>query len=199
MYELTRQYRTVHSINDRDVSRLLDLTPPTARTIVDFGCHLGHLSFEFALHRCATIYSVDTFTGTLGDERMAETIAQLTGDSGDFFELFVHNMEECREAAGGFLGEIIPVRAGDFFERVLPGLVIDLAFIDSSHREDDVWEFEAIARRVRPGGVLAGHDNDPVSSMGVVEGIASIIDAFEWIEDSYTWFLRKKPAAIAAA
>ncbi len=196
MFEVTRRYRTIHSIRDDEAEIALRHVPKEARTIVDFGCHLGHLSFELAYRFPATIYAVDNFAGTVGDDLMRGTVERLTEGGMGFLPNMLANMIESERLLGGFRCAITPVRSGVFLSNILPAIEIDYVFIDSSHREEDVHEFDQIAARVRPGGILAGHDFTK-SCPGVWNAVNRLTDRFDWIVKGHTFVLRKKsPGAL---
>ena len=196
MFEVTRRYRTIHSIRDDEAETALRHVPHDARVIVDFGCHLGHVSFELAYRFPATIYAVDNFAGTIGDDLMRGTVERLTDGTMDFLPNMLANMVEAERLLGGYRGVIAPVRSSVFLANILPSIEIDYVFVDSSHREEDVHEFEQIAARVRPGGILAGHDYTK-SCPGVWNAVNRLTDRFDWIVEGHTFVLRKKsPAAI---
>lgn len=193
----TKKYTTIHSINNREKTAVIDRFEKGMKVFLDYGCHTGHLSFEMALRFPVTIYAVDNFSGTVDDKLMTSTVSRMTGGSGDFFDIFVRNLEELKSKYA-LKGEVIPVRASDFF-RDHSDLVIDYAFIDASHRAEDAVDFEKISAMVKQGGILAGHDYSGKYMKGVVEAVEVILPDYEWIDKNYTFFLRKKvvlPTAI---
>lgn len=193
-FPISGRFRTAHSINDRDVSMVLANMPRGAKAVLDYGCHFGHLAFEIAIQHNVLVVAVDNFVGSWDDPVMAETVGRLTGGKGDFLPNFIANMEEAAAAAGGFRGRVVPMRTAEF-ERFLEvsDIRFDLAFIDASHREEEADIFPVIAARIPVGGVLAGHDYSPGTpySPGVAAGIARVLPDFEWVQEDYTWCLRK--------
>jgi hypothetical protein len=159
-----------------------------AKNILDYGCHTGHLSFEMALRfSYATIYSVDNFVGTPGDELMEQTFEKKS-----LREQFYDNMKEVEPE---FKGKIVVMTDKEFHEASDKGElpIFDFGFIDSGHREEDIWEFESISKNIKRGGVLGGHDMSTHEVFkGVRMGIDTIIHDYTWLRKRYTWFLKKK-------
>ena len=113
MFDLSRQFRTVHSIKDEDVQQILfyfaSLTQPTH--FLDFGCHLGHLAVEVALRFEVTVIAVDNFTGTVGDDWMDDTILEMA-PTGNFRSLTQANIDMHKD---DFKGTIELITPEDFF------------------------------------------------------------------------------------
>lgn len=193
-FPITSRFRTIHSINDSDVAMVLANVSPGAKAVLDYGCHFGHLAFEIAIRHDVLVLAVDNFVGSAGDPLMARTVEQLTAGKGDFLPNFIANMEDAAARAGGFRGRVVPMRTAEF-DRFLEtsSLMFDLAFIDGSHHAEEADMFAAIAARIPIGGILAGHDYSPGTpySPGVVAGIERVMPDFEWVQQAYTWCLRK--------
>lgn len=185
-YDISSRYRTIRSMNDDDVNKIIAMVEKhRPYAFLDYGCHFGHLSIELAIRYDMLIYAVDNFTGTIDDAPMKQLIDQATS-TGDFFGVFWRNVNQAEQLAGGFKGKIVSVRT-DALHRV--DQVFDMAFIDSSHREEEAQEFILICDKVKPGGIIGGHDN---GFPGVVAGQNLIVNRCEWLDHGYTWFMQKK-------
>lgn len=195
MFDISRKYRTIHSISDTDVEKIIMMIEKikkennnTIKNILDYGCHLGHLSIELAIRYDSNIYSVDNFVGTTGDNLMSETISKITNNGNDFYNIFIENLCEAEKTCCGFVGKIIPMKNINFLNSAIE---LDFAFIDSSHKVEDSWEFKKISDMVKIGGILGGHDNYTGGGEGVIEGISKIENDYEWIENGTTFFMKK--------
>lgn len=190
-FEVSRSYRTIHSLKDHEVEFVIKQVEHHRPSLfVDYGCHTGHLSFELASRFDMTILSVDNFKGTKGDALMTRTVADLTKGSMDFFPLFVQNMAKASRAYNGFKGQVIPMKTPWFFAAKM---VADFIFVDSSHRPEEAEEFVWLDKRLKPGGILGGHDLD-TTCPGVTLGISKIVRGYDWIKNDFTFFLKKRSA-----
>lgn len=191
-FEVSRAYRTAHSLKDHEVEFVIKQVEANRPSVfVDYGCHMGHLSFELAHRFDMTIFAVDNFKGTVGDEWMRKTIHTLTNGRMNFYSLFIANMAKACQQFKGFKGRIIPLRTDWFYRQ--KDLKADFIFVDSSHRVEDAYEFIWLARRLNPNGILGGHDNANTCP-GVQLGIRQIVDQFDWVQNDFTFFLRKRSA-----
>lgn len=95
---------------------------------------------------------VDTFQGSPDEPAMVAS-AQTLGDSRrPFFERYMH-LADVREIL-----EIWEIRSVDAASAVRDGSCA-MVFIDADHRYESVRaDIRAWSRKVRPGGILAGHD-----------------------------------------
>lgn len=189
-FELTNRFRTVHSLGDDEVSLVLKMIEKESpNTFLDFGCHFGHLSFEVALRYPITVYAVDNFVGTVGDERMVETVLEMTDGENQFWDQFHLNMGLLRDR---FQGKVVPMKSVDFLHPDHHP-VIDFAFVDSSHLVEDAWEFVRISEMIPSGGVFGGHDYSQANyGEGVRAGVDCIVHDYEWIREEYLFFMRKR-------
>jgi cyclopropane fatty-acyl-phospholipid synthase-like methyltransferase len=192
-FPITEKYRTIHSINDKDVQDIIKYfeSLDTPNIFLDYGCHLGHLAIEIALRFPVTVYAVDNFVGTTNDSKMKATLEKLT-ETGNFYDLFLSNITEVN-TKHTLKGTIVPLFSNDFFGSPYCNLVFDFAFIDSSHRIEEAEEFFKIDKLIRPGGILSGHDLSLQQyGEGVRRGISLIEHNYTWLRKSYTWFMKKK-------
>jgi hypothetical protein len=193
-FNRTRKYRTIHSINDNEMLKIFaelgKIDPLNA--VLDYGCHMGHMSIEIAMRYAITVFSVDNFIGTPGDSLMGGTINTMTEGSGDFKKVLEKNILECKSE---LIGNIVPMYADDFFTFCKSTTVVfDYAFIDSSHREEEAGEFTKLSTLIRKGGVLGGHDYYPESrgiNQGVRMGIDLIKHEYHWYDKKFCWHMRK--------
>jgi len=171
-YPISRQYRTKLSINDAAVAAIkayVERYQP--KTFVDFGTHLGHLALELALSYDITVYAVDAFklTGYFSDGMGIPDYE--TGDSGSFLPAVIRMIEQHKDACRGRIYVMIDV---EFFTHIEPGAGLGMAFIDNSHKAEHVWQFRAVADRIKVGGIIGGHDWSTRPAPGVLDGIESL-------------------------
>jgi hypothetical protein len=104
--------------------------------------------------------TVDPFEEGLLEEGIRNHLAydlSLRGEDLSFEEVARKNIREC--GLNGFV-EIVKGRGVDVAESFSPGS-LSFVFIDGSHEEADVWwDLEHFVPKVKPGGVIAGHDYD---------------------------------------
>ena len=181
MYEISRQYRTKMSLNDEEVSVIkTHVEKENVQTFIDFGCHAGHLTIELALSYSMDIVAVDSF------KTIAGILDEAHPDSG-FFDTTANNIKEVEKQ---FLGSVRLLSDFEFFAAPMKDL--DMAFIDASHTLQDVWQFEAVEKMVKPGGIVAGHDWS-LTCIGVSTGIKTLLDKNCSLLKRHgpMWFLRK--------
>lgn len=110
---------------------------------------------------------VDTWQGSVEHESTVDAI----GGGDRLFLEFLHNMR-----SAGVLSMITPIRlpscvAVQFYE----DRSLDVVFIDASHEYDDVRsDLLAWRPKIKPGGVLAGHDYNPIFP-GVIRAVDEIL------------------------
>lgn len=174
-FEISKQYRTAHSIKDADVEQILSCFAglPEPSVFVDFGCHLGHLSIEIALQFEVTVFAVDTFTGTAGDNKMKATILEIA-PTGNFRAITQANAHACEHQ---FKGSIKLMTSEEFFAT---DFCFDMIFIDGSHKLEDAQEFGVIGGRISQHGIVSGHDYN-MNAPGVMKGIEYLRPHFKMI------------------
>jgi len=181
--------KTIHSITEGETQLIIDAVRKyKPATFLDYGCHLGHLSIRLALEFDISIYAVDNFIGSDGDEKMKDTIDNLTDGKGNFYYNLLKNIEEAQEFVG-LKGAIYVFYPKDFFAMKAS---IDFAFVDSSH--DTYQEFLDINELIPSGGIFSGHDyNDRYPrNKGVLKGVAEIQEDYKWIRDKSLFIMQKK-------
>lgn len=135
---------------------------------VEVGCFLGrsaaYLAGEIGRRQApVTFYAVDTWKGTPG---VPSTLVEVEKAGGDLLPVFVRNL-----ARAGASDWVIPlqmesVRAAASF----PDGWVDFCWIDADHSfEAVVADIRAWKPKIKPGGVLAGHDMDRDSVRRAVE------------------------------
>ena len=185
----TKKYTTIHSIRDDEKRQIIEKIEKDDLIFLDYGCHMGHLSLEIALRFPIKILAVDNFVGTKNDKLMEKTVKDVTGGTGNFKNLVMSNIEEVSKNYV-LLGKIDVLTPDELFATYGEDS-IDFAFIDSSHSIDEYQEYEKIAKMVKSGKILGGHDYSS-KHPGVIKGIESIQHDFDWISKNYTFFMRKK-------
>ena len=186
MYEVSRKYRSIHSINDREMGKLLShfniLNSPV--TFLDYGCHLGHLSIELAIRYPIVILAVDSFLSSYNPI--------LFKKEGDFKSMFESNVKEAC-ASCRMLGKITMLSPEELFSKER---IVDMAFIDSSHRMDAIREFPQIGKMITKDGIISGHDFSASKAYaGVVIGVRLLEKDFEHMGNGGTCFFMKRKGA----
>ena len=184
MYEVSRKYRSIHSINDREMGKLLShfnmLNSPV--TFLDYGCHLGHLSIELAIRYPIKILAVDTFLSSYDPI--------LFKKEGDFKSMFESNVKEAC-ASCRMLGKITMLSPEELFSKER---IVDMAFIDSSHTIENAGEFLQIGKMITKDGIIGGHDYNP-RAPGVMAGVKLLENDFEHMGNGGTCFFMKRKGA----
>jgi len=110
MYEMSREYRSIHSINDKELGKILYYfnTLHSPSTFLDYGCHLGHLSIELAIRYQIEILAVDTFLSSYNDI--------LFKKEGDFKAMFESNVKEACDNCQ-MLGNITMLSPTELFSK----------------------------------------------------------------------------------
>lgn len=131
--------------------------PRTA--VVEVGSWAGRTACAMA-DAGAVVYCVDTWQGTAAADDNTAYMADRVGGPDEVFRAF------CRNAGDRLMRTVFPCRGPSaLWASVWPARV-DLVFIDADHSEAAVRaDVLAWAPRVRPGGVLCGHD------LGVYPGV----------------------------
>lgn len=153
-FPITSKFRTVHSIGPASVEYIINSLTTDTSIFVDYGCHLGHVSFEVAMRYDCEVIAVDNFIGSHNDPLMAETI---DGMPDGFRDTFDKNMASVKSH---FIGSVIPMYSDQFWAKY-NNASIDVIFIDSSHNKEDDWEFQSLFDLLVPGGLLIGDDYEP--------------------------------------
>jgi len=139
---------------------------PDGSTFVEVGCWLGRSVAAFAnfaqeAGKTFDLHAVDTFDGAPAS---GEQAAILAAHGGDISGAFKRNMERLGVSLTLHHGDSSAAAAG--FENETVGA----AFIDASHAEADVLrDILAWWPKIKPGGILAGHDYDMIDVRQAVE------------------------------
>lgn len=148
---------------------------PYGAVCVEVGCYFGHSVAYLATlakesGKNIIVYAVDTFEGS------AEHKKQLTKSS--FYDDFMANMKACGIDEYVMALRMQSVEAAKLFD----DKTIDFCFIDAAHDYENVkadclaWE-----KKVKTGGILAGHDYSP-SWPGVIKAVDELYPVTEKIK-----------------
>ena len=103
---------------------------------------------------------------------------------GDRYAAFLDNMRRC-----GLSDDVRPIRevswqAASHF----PDGSVDFAFIDADHAYGSVVrDIEAWLPKIKPNGILAGHDYDPPRHGGVVRAVNELFPNRFTLEEGNVW------------
>lgn len=102
----------------------------------------------------------------------------------DIYQLFCNNMKRF-----GLAEVVSPIRrSSDEAAYLYPDSSLDFVFIDADHRYEEVKKDISIwLPKVKPGGVLAGHDFDETSDPGVVKAVLEANPNIEVWGRSWVW------------
>jgi predicted O-methyltransferase YrrM len=151
--------------------------------LVEVGCWKGR-STSFLLVEAYNrspdieVYAVDTWSGSPEQQKDPHVLA------GTLFEEFMGNV---RPVSENLIALRIPSpKAANFFaDRSLDGVFIDAAHEEESVRADIV----AWLPKVRPGGILAGHDHD-CHWPGVERAVKATLPKVEIMGKCWVWEVR---------
>ena len=136
--------------------RMIDRAPPQA-TFVEVGCWLGKSTAYCAGRirgsgKAIAFYAVDTWLGSPSEPAMLDAVAQA---GGSVYDMFRANMEDA-----GVLDAIRPMRLPSVVAATLfANASLDFVFIDADQSQASVQaDILAWRPKLRPGGILAGHD-----------------------------------------
>ena len=123
-------------------------------TILEIGSWLGQGSTAVliaeAMKKRGIIYCVDTWMGNANVERHQQIIRDY-----DVLGTFLHNVA----SAGGQSLVRTLVMSGDDAARIMRDALFDLVFIDADHSYTaTLHDIRTWLPKVRPGGILCGHD-----------------------------------------
>jgi predicted O-methyltransferase YrrM len=184
-----KNWREIHGWFDyADLYREIAVKLPDGGTFVEVGCWMGKsiaaLDEELKkLQKNVTLHVVDTFKGEPGNELQAR---MLEAHGGSVEKIFCGNM--------GALGVDVTVHALKSVEAAagFPNDSLDAVFIDGDHSESAASaDIEAWLPKVKPGGILAGHDIDYI---GVASAVKKFFDDFD--VKGRCWTVRKPLAAV---
>ena len=132
----------------------------TRKLCVEIGSWKGTTAVALAANTSGTVYAVDTFEGSVGEEQH-QKLAEKPKEW--LFEEFSRN------TAG--LNNLVVVRATSLeAAKQLSHLRFDLIFLDASHDYDSVKaDLLAWLPLLAPGGIISGHDRS-------WDGVAKAID-----------------------
>lgn len=161
-----------------DYAEVYDLAIATARnggSLVEVGSWLGRSMAYLAIQAAASgknlkLHAVDTWKGSPSEPEHLRRVDELGGD------LLPHFMRNMR--AGGIDELVTPIQSPSVqAAQRFADESLDFVFIDGEHLfESVVQDIRAWLPKVRPGGVLAGHDVDRLSVQAAVQ------DRLPWSE-----------------
>lgn len=129
-----------------------------------------------------SLFCIDTWEGTPGEDSVVSAAYRDMGKDG-VYRLFLQNV-------GDYLGKVItPLKLPSVVATELPQMHdLDLVFIDADHSYDSCYnDIAAWLPRVRPGGVIAGHDYGPA-----FPGVEKAVREFPELEghevSSFVWW-----------
>lgn len=139
---------------------------PEGATVAEVGVYLGHSVAMMATlakeaKKNITIYAIDTFEGSLEHRTKGKT---------DFGEAFMRNISAC-----GVSDYVVTMTGKSLWAAEVLNEKFDFVFIDAAHDYENVRaDILAWRMKVKPGGILAGHDYCK-SWPGVMEAVDEII------------------------
>lgn len=148
--------------------RAVEAAPPAGALFVELGAWFGKSTVCMAelirdSGKAITFYTVDTWQGTPGDQSQTDRLAASYGNA---YGIFQGNLK-----TNGVESLVRPIRmrtdqaSGTFEDGSL-----DFVYIDADHSfEGVIQDITSWLPKMKPGGVLAGHDYDlvrrPVESL----------------------------------
>lgn len=147
---------------------------PADGIIVEVGSMFGKSAVSWATYSAASkIYCVDTFIEdyNVGHDIPDETCQQmnfpLSKITYDILKIFTENTKS--------FNNILPIRGYSPNEVTVPEDKIDLFFLDASHTNPNDWEnIQHYLPKMKIGGIISGHDYDPIQFPDVVENVARL-------------------------
>lgn len=130
------------------------------------GKSLGAMA-SYCKGKDVTLYAVDTFKGTQtdGEDCVSMHAPVVAANGGSNRKAFEDNMRKC-----GVNGNLsILDYSSDYAATFVPREFLDAVFIDADHSRDAVtMDIQMWSPRVKPGGVIAGHDYERESVRSAV-------------------------------
>ena len=134
-----------------------------------FGRSTAYLATEIANSgKNIRLYAVDTWKGAASDAAgMAHTVAQ---HGGSVKEVFLANIKPVHDY-------VVPVeKTSSEAAATFENKSLDFVFIDADHfYESVVADIKAWLPKVKPGGVLAGHDYLNARGYGVIQAVNELL------------------------
>lgn len=148
-----------------DLMRSLD---PMPKTIIEVGSNVG-VSTEVFLLFCEKVIAVDPWQD--------ETLYQVFCDRTKGYSNLETVRDESPDAANRFADESV-----------------DMVYIDAKHDYASVkTDIFAFAPKVKPGGIIAGHDHfDAGIDGGVTQAVKEVFGEPDWVFPDSSWIVRKR-------
>lgn len=187
-------WRDIHGWFDyEDLYRMLVAEIPDRGAFLEVGCWLGRSlgafeEFSTDAEKSMTLFAVDTFKGKPANNEHA---AILNAHGGSVLSAFKRNMT----ALGLEIGGNLHILEGDSASEAanISDETMDAIFIDADHGEESVSrDISAWWPKVKPGGILAGHDFDEPGVLAAVDRAFSRSGSVETI--GRCWLVRKPKA-----
>ncbi len=160
-------------------------TAQSAAAVIEIGCYLGRATRALGDHVAGTVFSIDPWSGAYfnDDDSVARWFRKLGQSGDDLFAQFSANLADLIAA-----GAVVPIRAPAAEAVAQVPASVDVVFIDGDHRYEAIRQDLATYRvRVRPGGILAGHDYGRADWPGVQRAVdeafpaVTVVDTIWWV------------------
>ena len=178
-YEDVPGWFNYESLHDHVLSRLRRKHPTGPVILVEVGCWAGravcHLAAKFKESGLAgKVYAVDNWKGSRCDG-LDETIKHIEFEGRPLYDLFLQNVRDC-----GLADCVTAVREDSAgAARYFDDGQVDYCFIDADHSEGAVVrDIKSWLPKVKPGGILAGHDYDRQSVYDAVKSVLGELPVF---------------------
>lgn len=144
-----------------------------------YGAEIGVAEGKFSEYMCKSIkdlnlLSIDTWC--VGDDARSKQIGQNKANQ---------RYEEAKQRLHGYNCKLIKVKSMEA-ARLIPDKSLDFVYIDGCHEFDYIMEdLITWSRKVRSGGIVAGHDYYYFKNAGIIDAVMIYINMHE-IEQ---WFI----------
>jgi hypothetical protein len=152
--------------------------------MAEVGCYSGE-STRIFLSRVARVIAVDPWTDYVENDTTRGPFPMT-------------DMREVERLFDGLVAEY-PGRitkqkgASRAIAATIPDASLDLVYIDANHDyEDVVADLQAWQPKVKPGGLIAGHDYDP-QRFGVIRAVRDVVGEPDAVFPDLTWAKRVQP------
>lgn len=174
---------------DLEYLELLASRVPPKGIIVEIGSFKGRSAWTLAksCDPSVTVYCID-----LWDDAYQEIHPPKDGEPtpGTMYEEFLKNVKDCPN--------IIPIRGNSTQISWPKEKAVDLVFIDGDHDSPQVdQDLEVWVKRLKPGGVLTGHDFKPYGNPDVCRAVIRLSKKLKLpvkaYEKGFIWSIEMSP------